>query len=327
MEYMAILGTDHGLELWRAQGDAWSRAEVMLPQHEITAVTAIDDSILAGTADGLYRSDDRGRNWTQVLADSPIRHVRWLAFHPDERNQAFAGMEPAAILRSENGGQSWQEAPEVAELRDQFGWFLPYSPGAGCIRGFAFNRSRVYAAAEVGGLLRSDDGGKSWRLASGSTGRATHGQQPEPYLHSDVHSIEVHPSSPDVLYAPTGGGFFRSNDGGKTWRKAYPSCYARAVWVDPTNPDRIVLGPADGVDRNGRIEVSQDGGGNWKEMSSSLASPWARHMVERFVRAGDSLIALLSNGRLLISDVSALNWAPFAPDVTDANAVAVLPLK
>ena len=52
----------------------------------------------------------------------------------------------------------------------------------------------------------------------GSSGSPSLSASPEPDIHPDVHSIEVHPSSPDLVYAPTGGGFFRSLDGGQTWK-------------------------------------------------------------------------------------------------------------
>ena len=166
-------------------------------------------------------------------------------------------------------GKSWRACAEVTQLRDKFKWSLPYSPEAGCVRGFAFHGSRAYAAVEVGGVLRSDDNGETWQLAEGSDGNPSFEGPPEPFIYPDVHSIEVHPSSPDLVYAPTGGGFYRSNDGGKTWKLFY-DCYCRAVWVDPLDPEHFILGPADYVNSNGRIEESRDGGqiGPWPQTDS-----------------------------------------------------------
>src|SRR5512146_3478587 len=89
----------------------------------------------------------------------------------DQPGSVLVGTEPAAIFRSHDLGITWQGCPEVAELRDHFGWSLPYSPEAGCVRGFALHGSRAYAAVEVGGVLASDNGGQSWQLVSGSDGR------------------------------------------------------------------------------------------------------------------------------------------------------------
>src|SRR3990172_12729502 len=96
-------------------------------------------------------------------------------------------------------------------------------------------------------------------------------------------------------------------DGGKNWRLRY-RCYCRAVWVNPTDPDHLILGPADYVDRNGRIEESLDGGQSWRPASPELSVPWPRHMVERFFQAGDELLAVLSNGDLLVTPLAALAW-------------------
>jgi photosystem II stability/assembly factor-like uncharacterized protein len=208
-------------------------------------------------------------------------------------------------------------------LRDQFRWSLPYSPEAGCVRGFAFHGSRIYAAVEVGGVLVSEDHGETWRLAEGSDGKPNFAGPPEPFVYPDVHSLEIHPSSPDLVYAPTGGGFYRSNDGGKTWNLFY-DCYCRAVWVDPANPDHLILGPADGVDRNGRIEETRDGGENWTTASNGLQVPWRRGMVERFFQMDDELFAVLSSGQLLSTALSTREWQRILPEIDDVSAVASL---
>ncbi len=243
-----------------------------------------------------------------------------MAFHPDISDFEFAGTEPANIFVSHNGGDLWRSCPEVAELRDEFKWNLPYSPEAGCVRGFAFHGSRAYAAVEVGGVLISDDKGESWRLADGSDGNPDLQGPPEPFVYPDVHSLEVHPSSPDLVYAPTGGDFYRSYDGGKTWVDLY-DCYCRAVWVDPLDSEHIILGPADHVDANGRIEESRDGGKTWLLASNGLKVPWRRGMVERFFEADDELFAVLSNGQLLITSLSNLEWRYILPDVHHVNAI------
>ena len=140
---------------------------------------------------------------------------------------------------------------------------------------------------------------------------------------TDVHSIEVHQSSADLVYAPTGGGFYRSNDSGKTWRLLY-DCYCRAVWVDPNNSEHIILGPADYVDSDGRIEESRDGGSTWSLASNGLKVPWRRGMVERFFQTEDELFAILSNGQLFTAPLSNLEWQRILPDITGINAMTVM---
>jgi photosystem II stability/assembly factor-like uncharacterized protein len=315
-----ILATEQGIVICERKGDSWIPATRGLTEHHITSVIAHEGVILAGTESGIFRSDDEGKTWEEASNGLTAPHVRWMAYHPDISNLELAGTEPANIFVSHDSGDSWRVCPEVAELRDKFNWSLPYSPEAGCVRGFAFHGLRIYAAVEVGGVLVSDDNGENWHLAEGSDGKPGLEGPPEPFVYPDVHSLEVHPSSSDLVYAPTGGGFYRSNDGGKTWKLHY-DCYCRAVWVDPNDPDHLILGPADYVDSNGRIEESRDGGESWSLASNGLKVPWRRGMVERFFQAEDLLFAVLSNGQLFSTSLATLEWHRTLPNITGVNAI------
>jgi photosystem II stability/assembly factor-like uncharacterized protein len=319
-----LLATESGLVICERDHGGWREIARRLAEHQVTSVIAREGVILAGTTQGVFRSDDLGQTWREASRGLTERRVRWLAYHPDVSDREFAGTEPAGIFVSHDGAESWRECPEVAPLRDAHRWFLPYSPRAGCVRGFAFHGARAYAAVEVGGVLRSDDGGETWRLAEGSDGSPDLDGPPEPFVYPDVHSIAAHPASPDLVYAPTGGGFYRSSDGGKTWACVY-DCYCRAVWVDPADPDHLILGPADYVDANGRIEETHDGGQTWQPASTGLKVPWRRHMVERFTQVGDELLAVLSNGHLLAAPLAALEWRRILPEVKDVAAVTSMP--
>jgi photosystem II stability/assembly factor-like uncharacterized protein len=325
MNHQLCIATSSGLYVFERDGEAWHETAYGLANEHVTSVIAREGVILAGTERGIYRSDDLGQTWQEASAGLTLPHVRWLAFHPDISDREFAGTEPAGIFVSHDGGGSWRECPEVAALRDRHEWMLPYSPEAGCVRGFAFHGSRAYAAVEVGGVLRSDDGGETWRLADGSDGNPDLEGPPAPMVYPDVHSIVVPgaPSSPDTVFAPTGGGFYRSGDGGRTWDYLY-ECYCRAMWIDPNDADHLVLGPADDVDANGRIESSRDGGETWSPASKNLNAPWRRGMVERFTQVGDELIAMLSNGHLHIARLDDLEWRQFLPELKRVNCVAVM---
>jgi photosystem II stability/assembly factor-like uncharacterized protein len=315
-----VLSTKQGIVICERKGDDWHETLRGLTDQHVTSVIAREGVIHAGTTNGIFRSDDEGQTWKEGSNGLTTRHVRWMAYHPDISDLEFAGTEPANIFVSHDGGGSWRACPEVAELRDHHEWSLPYSPEAGCVRGFAFHGKRIYAAVEVGGVLVSNNTGEAWQLAAGSDGNPDLEGPPEPFVYPDVHSLEVHSSSQDFVYAPTGGGFYRSNDGGKTWKLFY-DCYCRAVWVDPQNPDHMILGPADGVDRNGRIEESRDGGETWSMASNGLQVPWRRGMVERFIQADEELFAVLSNGQLLSASLSSLEWKHVMPTLTNVNAV------
>jgi len=318
-----ILATEEGIVICERDGNDWRKSIRGIKDHQVTSVIAREGVILAGTTRGVYRSDDLGHTWVEKNHGINLRHIRWLANHPDISDLEFAGTEPAGIFVSHDGGESWRACPEVPPLRDKHKWFLPYSPEAGCIRGFAFHGSRAYAAVEVGGALVSDDTGETWQLVEGSDGNPNLDGPPAPLIYPDVHMLAVHPSSPDLVYAPTGGGFYRSDDGGKTWRLLY-ECYCRAVWVDPLDADHLILSPADGVDHNGRIETSHDGGKTWTLASNGLDVPWRKGMVERFVQTHDELLAVLSNGQLLQASLADLEWHRILADIPNVNMATIL---
>lgn len=318
-----ILATENGIVICERHDSDWHESLRGLIDRPVTSVIAREGVILAGTKNGIFRSEDGGQSWVEASKGLTSRHVRWMAFQPDASDFEFAGTEPADIFISHDGGASWRECAEVPGLRDKFKWFLPYSPEAGCVRGFAFHGSRLYAAVEVGGVLYSDDSGETWQLVEGSDGKPDLEGPPEPYVYPDVHSLEVHPSSPDLVYAPTGGGFYRSMDGGRTWKLFY-DCYCRAVWVDSLDPEHMILGPADHVESNGRIEESLDGGRSWSLASSGLNVPWRRGMVERFFQAGDELFAVLSNGQLLVTSLNRLEWQTILPNIENVNAITTM---
>jgi photosystem II stability/assembly factor-like uncharacterized protein len=323
MSVLLFVATNEGVLTVLSESDTWKQVLRGLTTRQVNSLSVEDDIVLAGTKEGIFHSDDKGRTWRIASQGLTEPHIRWLAHHPDGSGKVLAGTEPAAIFLSRDGGQTWAERPEVAELRDENGWYLPYSPEAGCVRdfAFAFDGQGVYAAVEVGGLLRSNDAGETWHLTKGSSGKTD--EQDEGFIHPDVHSVAVHPWSPDLVFAPTGGGLFRSGDGGETWEHLY-DCYCRAVWPDPAEASHLILGPADSVDRNGRIERTFDGGATWKKASEGLNAPWSGHMVERLLRVDQELLAVLSNGELLAAPLMTLQWRHILPDAGWVRAVATM---
>jgi len=317
------LATQTGLAICQRANGTWKVEERVLKDHHVTSVIAREGVILAGTTKGVQRSDDEGQHWRPVSQGLTSPHVRWLAYHPEISDLEFAGTEPASIFVSHDGAEHWSARPEVIALRDQYDWMLPYSPEAGCVRGFTFHGKRAYAAVEVGGVLRSSDGGESWALAEGSDGNPDLSGPPEPYVYPDIHDVAVHPSSPDLIFAATGGGFYRSDDGGATWKLLY-DCYCRALWLDRNDPTHIIFGPAKNVGVGGRVEESHDGGQTWHLASSSLDVPWPRTMPERLTQLGDELFCVLDDGRLLVTPLATLDWKFILEDMPSVNAVTAM---
>jgi photosystem II stability/assembly factor-like uncharacterized protein len=320
------IATTIGLFIATQTNGNWTVIGQALNEQPLTSIAVSEGVVLAGSAEGIWRSTDKGKTWKAANEGLAIPYVRWIAASPKQLALILSGTEPAGIFVSNDAGNSWNINPAVLKLRDANGWFLPYSPRSGCVRGFAFaesgpNKGRIYAAVEVGGVLVSDDNGRSWQLAAGSDGKPEMNRELGTMIHPDVHSITVHPSSSDIVTAATGGGLFRSIDAGRSWKNIYP-CYIRAVWVDPIDHQHLVAGPADGVSRNGRIEESRDGGRSWHSASIGLKAPWARHMVERFAQVDDELFAVLSNGELWSRKLSDPNWNRVLPEIAQIKAIA-----
>ena len=319
------IATAIGLFIAAQTDGQWHIVEHTLKDHSLTSVAVSRGVIVAGTRDGIWRSTDNGQTWTESNRDLAIRYVRWMASSATPTAAIMVGTEPAGIFISRDGGMTWNPNPQVSVLRDKYSWFLPYSPNAGCVRGFAIaesgpKRDRMYAAAEVGGVLVSDDNGDTWQLVEGSDGKPDLNREYGTMVHPDVHSIAVHPTSSDIVTAATSGGLYRSIDGGRTWNNLY-DCYIRAMWVDPNDAQHIIAGPADGVARDGRIEESFDGGRTWKSASEGMKTPWPRHMVERFVQVDDHLFAILSNGELRLKPLNQSRWQRVLPEITRIKAL------
>jgi photosystem II stability/assembly factor-like uncharacterized protein len=279
--------------------------------------------VLAGTyGSGLFRSADGGRTWSPAEAGLTASAFRFLTADPGHPGVLLAGTEPARIFRSEDGGQTWEELDGITRVDGHERWFLPYSPRAGAARNLYATpgrTGRLLVAAEVAGLLRSEDDGRTWVC--------------EPVTDDeDLHHITGHPDDPDLLYAAMGsasltprapgdpprrhGGIARSRDGGTTWEKLETD-YTRAIIVPPARPDLVLAGPASQVGRDGRIVVSMDGGDTWEPAGTGVETPMP-DMVELFVAAPDGGIwAICSQGRLLRATPGDLSWSSVLPPDAD----------
>ncbi|HEV8637310.1 MAG TPA: sialidase family protein [Chloroflexota bacterium] len=304
-----------------------------LESEDIRAIQAWREDggtmILAGSyGNGMYRSGDGGRTWSRADAGLTATALRCICPDPLHPGSILAGSEPARIFRSGDGGRTWQEMGGITRIEGHETWFLPYSPRAGAVRNIwapPGSAGRLFASVEVGGLLRSDDGGETWTC--------------RPVIDDeDVHHITGHPHEADVLYASLGyaslthrwrtdeqhefGGVARSHDGGKTWRKL-ESDYTRATIIPPSRPDLVLAGPAPHVGRAGRIVASPDGGDTWEPADQGIETPMP-DMVELFVAAPDDTVwAVCSGGRLLCATPGEWCWRSALPVDADLHVQSI----
>jgi photosystem II stability/assembly factor-like uncharacterized protein len=228
----------------------------------------------ASTDARIYRSRDAARSWDAVGAISGFEELSSLAVDPGDPDRLLAGMEPSALFRSEDGGRTWQEDPAIRRMSVENDWSVPWSDAKGHVRTISIDPRdprRIYLAIEVGGVVRTEDGGQTWENVHGG-------------IHDDVHSVAVNPRNGAVVYAATRHGFGRSDDYGRTWRRTdrfEGQGYARPLAVDPERPERVftaaaTTGPGGfrrpGVGSECGIYRSEDGGLTWTHLTNGLPS-------------------------------------------------------
>jgi len=288
-----------------------------------------DVAVLAGSyGNGLFRSADLGRTWTPISDGLTAPAARTIAPDPHVAAAILCGTEPGRLFRSSDEGRTWAELAGIRKIPAHTEWFLPYSPRAGAVRNVCALPGRpglLLAAVEVGGLMRSADGGETWAI--------------DPIgPNDDIHQVSGHPTDPDVVWsslgyaalrsrrrdrdAPKLGGVGRSRDGGRTWAVLHTD-YTRSTIVPPARPDLVLAGPSPEVGRGGRIEVSADSGDSWVPAGAGVDVPM-QDMVELFVPAPDGTVyAVCSGGRLLRSSPDDWRWRSALPAGQPDNAVSV----
>ena len=200
--------------------------------------------VYCGTARaGLFRSRDSGRNWAPVGPgiDHPIVTAVDLghAEQADELGIVYAGTEPSAVFRSDKGGDSWVELAGLRALPSADTWSFPPRPHTHHVRWIEADVSvadRVFVAIEAGALVRTFDGGRTWR------DRVRGG----PY---DTHTAVTHPLAPGRIYSAAGDGYFESTDAGDSWRSpkdGLKHLYLVGVAVDAADPDTVIVSATDG---------------------------------------------------------------------------------
>jgi hypothetical protein len=251
---------------------------------------------------GVWRTGDGGRSW--VDCGLPAPGVFSLAASPVD-GAMYAGTEPSALFRSDDGGASWRELTALLELPSRPTWSFPPRPWTSHVRWIApspHDRDLLLVGIELGGLMRSIDGGASW-------------QDHRPGAQRDVHSLAWHPRVEGRAYEAGGGGAAWSKDGGETWEAADAGRdrnYTWAVAVEPDGADAWYVSASTGPlaahggrDPQARIYAWRDG--EWNALAGGLPEPLPA-MPYTLVAIEGRLFAGLANGQLWESRDRGESW-------------------
>jgi photosystem II stability/assembly factor-like uncharacterized protein len=231
---------------------------------------AEDGTVLLGTRnDGVYRSDDSGETWVNVLDGiSHAGKVKSIVVSPDfpADPSIFVGTARGGIFRSTDGGKEW------APVLDAQNVFLSMSPA------YAFDMTLF--AATAGGLFRSADGGNTWAKLDDNLAMAD----------GFIEAVAVSPLFSEdgmVLAHVKGRGLFVSSDGGETWTRT-----GEGLLADNFSLNSILFSPGFETDRT----LFGRSGGEYAELLTSTDGGSTWELVSRPVRYEDGHPAVLFAG-------------------------------
>jgi len=236
---------------------AIGRLAVNPKNPDIAFVAALGHPFGDNEERGIFRTQDGGKTWEKVLYKDAKTGGIDIVFDPSNSNILFAALWQAkrtpwsldsggpgsGLYRSGDGGTTWKQLKGHGLPEGILGRIGVTVSGA--------NPNRVWAVieAEKGGIYRSDDGGDSWSLTTDD-----HRFRQRAWYYSHIFAD---PKSADTVYILNTGAY-RSNDGGKTFsRLREPHGDNHALWIDPTNPKRLING------NDGGATISVDGGDTW----------------------------------------------------------------
>jgi len=269
------------------------------------AVDPTNPSVLyAGLREGgVRRSDDGGRAWVDCAL--PESGVFSLAISPAD-GAVYAGTEPSRLFRSDDDGASWRELEALLELPSRPTWSFPPRPWTSHVRWIApspHEADLLLVGIELGGLMRSSDGGASW-------------QDHRPGAQPDVHSLAWHPRLLGRAYEAGGGGAAFSKDAGESWQPADEGRdrhYTWSVAVDPDDPDLWYVSASTGpYAAHGRGDPQafiyrRQAGEHWRSLAGGLPQPLPA-MPYALVAGDGRLFAGLADGQIWESRDRGDSW-------------------
>lgn len=274
--------------------------------------------------DGTQHSWDFKRVW----------HLEPSLSDPDA---VYAGVEDAALFKSSDGGQSWQE---LSGLRGHVSG-PQWQPGAGgmCLHTIIVdpaNPRRIFIAISAAGAFRTDDGGQTWKPINRGL-RSEYIPDATAEVGHCVHHVALHPSRPNVLFMQKHWDVMRSEDAGESWHEVsgnLPSDFGFVIDVHAHEPDTIYVVPiksdSEHYPPDGKLRVyrSRSGGNDWEALTRGLPQSNCYVNVLRDAMAVDTLDSCgvyfgTTGGQVYVSADAGDNWTAIVRDLPPVLSVEV----
>jgi len=286
-------------------GDGW-KAERLFSKSgaQCLAVDPADpDVVYVGLREGgVRRSVDGGQSWVDCRLPEP--GVFSLAVSAAD-GAVYAGTEPSRLFRSDDRGESWSELEALLELPSRPSWSFPPRPWTSHVRWIApspHDADLLLVGIELGGLMRSTDGGQRW-------------QDHRPGAQRDVHSLAWHPHTAGRAYEAGGGGAAFSTDAGDTWQRADDGLDRHYTWSVAVDSDCWYVSASTGPyaahgrrDPQARIYRHREGE-PWQPLIGGLPEPLPA-MPYALLATDGRLFAGLADGQLWESRDQGESWSP-----------------
>ncbi|HSB65015.1 MAG TPA: hypothetical protein VLD65_00460 [Anaerolineales bacterium] len=313
-----ILTSDARRETWEITGPHFAGWEI----YHLKGSPLNPKRIYASQTSGWFgqviqRSDDGGQTWEPVGnkfvydgdpgthqwydgSQKPWQFKRIWKLEPSlsEPETVYAGAEDAALFKSIDGGQTWQELPGLRNVKGHL-----WAPGAGgmCLHTIVQDQAdpqRIHIAISAAGVFRTDDGGQTWRSANRGLKSPYELPDPDAEVGHCVHSIAMHPAHPDVLFMQKHWDVMRSDDAGDQWYEVsgnLPTDFGFTIGVHAHEPQTIYVVPiksdSEHFPMEGKLRVyrSRTGGNEWEALTQGLPQSDCYVNVFRSAMSVDSL--------------------------------------
>jgi photosystem II stability/assembly factor-like uncharacterized protein len=236
----------------------------------------------------------------------------------------YAGVEDAALFRTTDGGQTWQELSGLREVKGHL-----WQPGAGgmCLHTIMLDPAdpqRLFAAISAAGAFRTEDGGLTWKAINRGLQSQFELPDPDADVGHCVHCLAMHPDRPNVLYMQKHWDVMRSDDAGASWHEIsgdLPTDFGFPIAVHAHEPETVYVVPitsdSEHYPPGGRLRVyrSRSGGHEWEGLTQGLPQQDCYVNVLRDAMAVDSLDPCgvyvgTTGGQVYVSADGGDSWMP-----------------